>query len=148
KSIPLMMAGKHTISGNRPTKYVSPRNLESARAQIKHTSKQYFDYGNHSFVGIVVKNYFKDGYPFEPHLGSMNSDLDDILSILNDSSTISASKKKPLEALVIRIFGAPRPGVSVYDVLVAIDPLSLTGDSVFGSYKGKLVAAVSLIAQG
>jgi len=149
KALPTVMTGKKTISGKRPKKIVSPKNLEAAAALIKgYGTRGFFDYSNHDHVRTLVSLYFKDGYPFEPHLGGLVSDLQDMKTIRNACAHISASTQKPLDGLAMRIFSVPRPNIDLYDLLTAIDPRDVAGQTVFGSYKAKLSVTVGLIAQG
>jgi hypothetical protein len=141
------LTGKPTISGSMPLKYVAPPNAAIAHAIIKGTQK-YFDYGAHEHVRKMISLYFKDGYPYEPHLRAIVADLEEIRTIRNACAHKASSTQIALEAIALRIFGAPKPNISVYDLITAADPRSTTGETVFSSYKAKLVLAAELIANG
>jgi len=147
-SIPLMMTGKKTINGSRPRKFVSPKTLEKANRILLHTNTKFFDFSNHDFVRTVITNYFDQGFPFQPHLSGLHSDLGDMKTIRNACAHISSSTQNALEVLALRVFGAPHVGIGVYDLLTAIDPKSPIGDTVFNSYKNRVAVAVDLIAKG
>ena len=53
-----------------------------------------------------------------------------------------------LEALAQRIFGSPRPGITLYAMLTAIDPRSATENTVLADARDKLLVTAQLIAQG
>jgi hypothetical protein len=142
-----IMSGAATINGKFPNKYVSPLSVQHAREMIVGTMK-YFDYANHENVRKIVQVYFDRGQPFEPHLGSMFSELEDLRTMRNSSTHISSSTQQKLESLAGRIFGLPKIGISLYELLTSPDPRSKTGETIFLSYKNKLVVAAELIANG
>jgi hypothetical protein len=146
-SLTELMTGAKTISGNNPVKYVSPTNLSAARELIIGVMR-YFDYGNHQYFKKVVSIYFHNGYPYEPHLSAIFSELYDLRTMRNASAHISSSTQTALESLATRIFGRPRPGITLYQLLTSIDPRSGTDETVFSAYKNKLVVTAELIAQG
>lgn len=145
-SLTELMVGSPTISGAIPVKYVAPIDLVSAR-QLVIGMMKYFDYGNHFNVKKLVSMYFKGGYPFEPHISAIYSDLDDLRTMRNVSAHISSTTQTAMEALALRLFSAPRPGISLYQLLTAADPKS-AGQTIFVSYKAKLLATAELITQG
>lgn len=142
-----LMSGESTISGVAPTRYVSPPTIEKARYLVIGTQR-YFDYGNHEYVRKMVGMYFDQGYPFEPHLGSINADLSDLRTMRNASAHITSTTKTALEALAQRVFSTPRPGIDLYSFLTAIHPGSASGNSVFAEYRQKLVIVAELVANG
>ena len=85
----------------------------------------------------MVKQYFANGYPYEPHLSAMHSDLDDLRTMRNASAHISSTTQAALEALFLRIFGAPSAGIALYNLLTSVDPRSTNGATVFVTYKKK-----------
>lgn len=96
----------------------------------------------------MINVYFQAGYPFEPHLGGIFSDLSDLRTMRNASAHISSTTQTAVEGLAVRIFGQPRVGINVYQLLTSVDPRSQSGDTVFVTYKDKLVVTAELIAQG
>lgn len=142
-----MMTGGATIGGALPTRYVTPPNTSAALALLKGTMR-YFDYANHQNMKTIVNLYFQNGYPYEPHLSEIFSDLDDLRTMRNASAHISNTTQRALEALAGRLFGAPRPGISLYQLLTSVDPRSANGDTVFEKYRKTLDAAAELIANG
>ena len=145
-SIAELMVGSATRGGTVPVKYVAPLDLASAR-QLVIGMMKYFDYGNHVNVRKLVGMYFRDGYPFEPHISAIYSDLDDLRTMRNASAHISSTTQTAMEALALRLFSAPKPGISLYQLLTAGDPKS-PGRTIFVSYKAKLLATAELITQG
>jgi hypothetical protein len=147
ESLANFMTGATTINGHAPVKYVVPPSIDVARAMVVGP-RPYFDYANNQQVRMLVKLYFKDGHPYEPHLSGIDGDLADLKTMRNSAAHISSSTRTKLESLAIRIFGSPRPGISLYQMLTSIDPRSAAGETVILSYKNKLIAAAELIAKG
>jgi len=146
-SLAEFMTGTKTISGGMPVRYVSPTTLSSARELIIGVMK-YFDYGNHHNLKKIVRIYFENGYPYEPHLSAIFSELDDLRTMRNASAHTSCSTQTALESLAVRIFGQPHPGITLYQLLTSTDPRLRTGETVLRVYKNKLVVAAEIIAQG
>ncbi len=142
-----LMIGNPTISGTAPVRYVVPKTLNDARALMVGISR-YFDFANHDNVKKVALMYFQNGYPFEPHISSIFSDLSDLKTMRNASAHITSTTQRALESLAVRIFGQPQPGVSLYKLVTAIDPRSSNQDTVFVTYRDKLLVTAELIANG
>lgn len=142
-----LMAGEPTVSGRLPTRYVSPPTTDAARKLVIGVQK-FFDYGNHEYTRKIVNMYFDLGYPFEPHLSAINTDLADMRTMRNASAHISSTTQAVLESLAQRILGTPRPGIALYALLTAIDPRSTGGNTVFAECREKLEVVAELIANG
>lgn len=142
-----LMVGAPTIGGVFPTKYVSPVDAVAARSMVIGTGR-YFDYANHEYVKKIVRLFFDAGYPFEPHISGIEGDLVDLKAMRNASAHISSSTRIQLDALALRIFSAPSPGMDLYSLLTALDPRSTTGETVFQTYRNRLLVAAELIAGG
>ena len=140
------MLGQPTVSGQHPVRYVMPISDDHAKNLIKGNNR-YFEYGNQEYVKKLVLIYFDRGYPFEPHLSALSSDLADLRTIRNASAHITSSTQTALESLAQRIFTIPQPGIDVYDLLLKNDPQN-TGKTVFVTYRDKLFTLAHLIAQG
>lgn len=141
------MVGATTLSTAIPARHATPPDVESAKRMLIGTNR-YFDYANHEFVRKMALLYFKDGYPFEPTLSAIVSDLADLRTMRNASAHLSTTTQLGLEALAQRIFGAPRPGITLYAMLTAVDPRSGTGNTVLAEARDKLLTSAQLIAQG
>lgn len=142
-----LMIGNPTIGGSLPTRYVSPPTIEAAQKLLIGINR-YFDFANHENVKQVSNMYFLNGYPLEPHLSSISQDLADLKTMRNASAHLSSTTQAKLNGLALRIFTTPQPGISLYNLLVATDPRSTSGQTVYGTYKDRLVTAATLIAQG
>lgn len=143
-----VMAGNPTILGKHPAaRFVAPATQEAAKAMVIGIQR-YFDYANNDNVRRVVMMYFDGGYPFEPHLSAITSDLADLRTMRNASAHISSTTQKALEALAQRIFSTPKPGIDLYSLLTTTDSRSATGATVFAEARDKLLAAAALIANG
>jgi hypothetical protein len=145
-SLTEFMIGSPAISGALPVKYVSPPNIAAARALIIGVQR-YFDYGNHDYVRRVVSMYFQNRYPYEPHLSGISSDLADLRTMRNASAHITSTTQTALDNLAVRLFGQPHQNIDLHALLTAIDPSS-PGDTVFVTYRNKLLVTAELIAQG
>lgn len=141
------MLGGLTLSGSTPKRYVLPTTLDHANKLVIHTSR-FFDYANHNFFSKAVSLYFEDGYAFEPHFGSIMTDLSDLRTMRNGSAHISSTTQVALEALAFRIFSGPKRGVTLYQMLTAFDPRLGVGETVFSGFKDKILIAAELIAKG
>ena len=142
-----LMTGSPTVSGRTPNRYVRPPNAAASGELIAWMGK-YFDYGNHQNTIKAVGMYFENGYPYEPHLSAIYSDLSDLRTMRNASAHISSSTQTALESLAVRIVGNPQPGISLYQLLTMIDPRSTARGTIFLTYRDKLAVAAELIAQG
>ena len=141
------MIGSPTLSGNAPVRYAAPPNVETAKLMLIGTNR-YFDFANDGFVRKMAGLYFKNAYPFEPHLNAIATDLADLRTMRNASAHLSSTTQRALESLAQRIFGVPRPGITLYAMLTAVDPRSTAGATVFAEAKDKLLATAQLVAQG
>jgi hypothetical protein len=142
-----LMSGAPTLSGTSPTKYVSPPDATKARAIVVGVNR-FFDYANQEYVRKIVSTYFEHGYPFEPHLSAIASDLADLRTMRNASAHLSSTTRAALEALAQRIFSTPRPGIDLYTLLTTPDPRSESGNTVLAEARDKLLAAAELIVSG
>ncbi len=68
------MIGAKTTTGKRPTRFVRPKTLDSAR-KLAVGVNRFFDYANHEHIKKIANLYFENGYPFEPIISSSFSDL-------------------------------------------------------------------------
>lgn len=142
------MMGDATVSGNIPVRHVTPPTREHSTRMVIHTLR-YFDYANHDHVRKISKLFFEFGYPFDIPLSSINSDLAELRTIRNACAHLSSTTRTALESLATRILGQPQPGITVYELLMSADPRLPVGTStVYASYREKLLAAATLIAQG
>ncbi len=141
------MTGEAGISGALPTKFVSPTS-EAAAVKMLIGTMRYFDFSNHTNVQKMARIYFDGGAPYEPHISGVFTDLEDLRTMRNASAHISSTTQTALESLAQRIFRTPRPGIDLYDLLLANDPRSGANETVFVVYKDKLIAAAHLIAHG
>lgn len=141
------MAGAATLSGTQPVRFAVPQTAEDAKKMMIGANR-YFDYANHELVLRMVRLYFQNGYPFEPNLSSILSDLADLRTLRNSSAHISSTTQVALEGLAQRIFGTPNPGITLYATLTTVDPRSTAGNTVFAEARAKLLSTAQLIAQG
>jgi hypothetical protein len=142
-----LMAGSPTISGQHPVRYVSPPTVEAARLLVIGVQR-YFDYANHENVRRIVGMYFDNGYPFEPHLSAINTDLGDLRTMRNASAHVSSTTRAALESLAQRIFATPRPRIDLYSLLTSVDPRSAAGNTVFAECRERLLVVAELVANG
>lgn len=141
------MIGTTTLSGVAPVRYATPPDVESAKRMLIGTNR-YFDYANHDMVRKMATLYFQGGFPFEPYLSAIFTDLADMKTMRNASAHLSSTTQVALESLAQRIFGSPRPGITLYAMLTTVDPRATTGATVFAEARDKLLATAQLIANG
>jgi hypothetical protein len=142
-----LMTGSLTTTGTAPNRFVAPMNTSAARELVTWMGR-YFDYGNHQNVAKAVRLYFENGYPYEPHLSAIYSDLNDLRTMRNASAHITANTQTALESLAVRVTGSPQPGISLYQLLTMTDPRTATRGTIFLTYRDKLAVAAELIANG
>ncbi len=147
QSLGELMIGNLTISGSAPVRYVSPRTEKAARDIIKHV-RPFFDYGNHGYVMTLVNQYFENGYPYEPHLSGVVQDLADLRTMRNASAHITSTTRLALENLALRVLQISSIGINLYTFLMATDPNSANGDTVYATYRDKLLVTADLVANG
>jgi len=145
-SLAELMTGAATLNGSVPVKYVAPLTPEAARKIVKHV-RPFFDYGNHAFVRTLVNMYFKDGYPYEPHLTGVIQDLADLRTMRNASAHITSTTQTAVETLALRVLKRPSIGIDLYALVMANDP-TVSGNTIYASYRDKLLVTAELIAQG
>ena len=141
------MSGEATLSGALPAKYVAPPNATAARAMVIGVHR-YFDYANHEYVRRIASMYFRNGYPFEPHMSAITTDLGNLRTLRNASAHLSSTTQAALEALAQRIFVTPQPGIDLYTVLTTVDPRSPIGNTVLADARDKLLTVAELISTG
>jgi hypothetical protein len=141
------MTGETTSTGRLPVRYVSPPNIDAAKAMIIGTQR-YFDYGNHENVKKVARMFFQNGDPFEPHISSLIGDLADLRTMRNSSAHITSTTQTALESLALRLFGSPRPGIDLYQLLTSNDPRIRIQVTVLAAYRDKLLVGAALITRG
>jgi hypothetical protein len=142
-----LMVGGTTTDGRAPVKYVSPLHISVARDMIVGVMR-FFDYANHDYVRRIVNIFFQNGRPFEPHLSSILTHLADLRTMRNASAHITVNTQTSLESLARGIFGVPRPGITLYQLLTAADPRSNGRNTIFGTYRDLLLTTAELIARG
>lgn len=141
------MTGEATTSGRLPVRYVFPQNSDAAKAMVIGTQR-YFDYGNHENVKKVARMFFENGEPFEPHISSLIGELADLRTMRNSSAHVTSSTQTALESLAVRLFGVPRPGIDLYQVLTSNNPRTHGGITILAAYRDKLLVGATLIAKG
>lgn len=141
------MIGILTLSGNAPVRYATPPDVEVAKRMLIGVNK-YVDFANHDVVRKMAALYFQNGYPFEPHLSGIATDLADLRTMRNASAHLSSTTQRALESLAQRIFGVPHPGITLYAMLTAVDPRSAAGATVFAEARDKLLATAQAVANG
>jgi hypothetical protein len=144
-SLLLFLSGGSTISGKQPVSYVQAPDRKTAAAIVIGTQR-YFDYANSEFVMKLVGTYFKDGYPYQPHLDSIADQLASMRAIRNAAAHITSSTQVKLDATAQKLLVTPHPGISVYTLVTSTRPKA--AKTVFEEFSDTVVAAATLIANG
>ena len=76
----------------------------------------------------------------------MNTSASDCTDLIASAHTVDANQIF-LFSTANRIFGQPRAGISVYELITSIDPQN-PPNTVYVTYRDKLLAAAEGIAQG
>lgn len=140
----LYLTGNASIAGTILTKYANPIDEDHAHKILIGVMK-YVDWSKPDVVRRFAKLYFDSGEPYETVLSSTQSDLVDLSIIRNSSAHISHTTSNKLDALATRKLGHPVTGATVYDLILATDPLH-PGATILGNYQSILDAAAYLIA--
>lgn len=146
-SIGDFMMGEATISGSNPVRYVVPPSRDHSERMVIHMNR-YFDYASHENVKKLARLFFDGGYPFDTPINSLTQELSDLKIMRNACAHMSSTTKAALEGLGLRIFGSPKAGITVYQMLTADDPRTNPRVTVYASYRDKLLVAAGLVAQG
>jgi hypothetical protein len=140
------MTGIPTLSGSVPTKYVSPPTVILASKMVAG-HKTYFDFANPVSFKQLISVYFDNGYPFEPAIGSINSELEGMRTIRNACAHISTNTQRSLETLALRLTGSPQIGISAADLLL-YQIVNTPPATVFSTYKEAVLTSAEVIAKG
>lgn len=144
KSFLYYLTGGKSLTGKRVICYAKPKNHLHAIQFSKGTNK-YADWTDQDKVRELAKIFFKDGEPFSTTLASINSDLVDLKIIRNAIAHNSKNVFSKLDGLGNRKLHRPCVNLSVYDLILAIDPANLS-HTVLETYTSILQAAASQIA--
>ena len=145
KSFALYLTGNPSIIGNTVIKYASPIDEEHANNLLIGVMK-YVDWSTPDIVRKFAKLYFQSGEPYEGAISSVHSDLLDLKTIRNSVAHISSTTTRNLDGLATRKLSRPISGITVYDLILAIDPNS-TGNTILKSYQDNLDVAAEIIAK-
>jgi len=145
QSFILYLTGNLSTSGKAITKYANPVDEEHAHKILIGVMK-YVDWSNPDIVRKFAKLYFDSGEPYENAISSAYSDLMDLKTIRNSSAHISSTTVKNLDSLATRKLNRPTVGITVYDLILAIDPSSI-GNTILKTYQDILDASADIIAR-
>lgn len=131
--------GGSSITGWTPQVYASPPTLEHAHKMMIGL-KPFMDWSTPDQVTRLANLYFASGEPFVTAISSAQSDLRDMKTVRNGTAHVSRTTASALEGLYSRWTGAPKQGVSAYEMIMA--PNNSSGSS-FESYTTAIVTAVA-----
>ena len=120
------MMGELSITGTLVQCCVSPANKEHAH-KILIGTQRYVDWANYDIVIQLADLFFLDGEPFKRNLSAIREGLMDLRTIRNAAAHLSSTTQPRLDALASRKFSRPSSGVSVPDLIMALDPDSPPG---------------------
>lgn len=146
-TVAALLSGSPTTNGNMPVKYASPANTDAAKKMIIGTYR-FFDYANHQNFIKMVEIYFEDGKPFQPHINSIYSKLDDLRAMRNASAHVTSTTQAGIDSLAARLLGRPAQRIDLYALLTATNPADPQGGTIFKSYQDTLIVTANLIATG
>ncbi len=135
------MTGFPTINGRNITCYVSPIDETHAHKILIGTQK-YVDWANHEIVKRLSQLYFENGDPFYAHISAINMELSDLRTIRNSTAHLSSTTQRSLDGLASRKLGRTISNIDVYDLIMAIDPSTLSGSqTILQNYQDILECA-------
>lgn len=137
------LVGARSRSGQAPTKYVNPKNLDHAR-QVVCSGREYFQWNSASKVVQIAETYFRDGEPFKPILEGISAELKDMATIRNRIAHRSTSARDRFNSLVRKNFGHGKPGMTPGRFLLTSTTPS-SQSSFFDDYTQTISAASFLI---
>jgi len=145
KSFVLYLTGNLSMTGNVVVKYASPIDEKHAHKILIGVMK-YVDWSTPDIVRKFAKLYFDSGEPYESAISSVHNDLLDLKTIRNSVAHISTTTTGNLDGLAIRKLSRPTSGISVYDLILSINP-NLTANTILKTYQDNLDAAAEIIAR-
>lgn len=144
RSFVLYLMGNLSITGKTVIKYATPIDEEHAH-KILIGAMKYVDWSNPEIVRKFAKLYFDSGEPYESAISSAYIDLMDLKTIRNSSAHLSSTTTRNLDGLATRKLNRPSAGITVYDLVLEIDPNS-AGNTILKSYQDILDATANIIA--
>lgn len=145
KSFIHYLTGNSSTSGKTFTCFASPRD-EAHASQILIGMNKYVDWSTPETVRKLSKIFFDNGEPYETVLSSITSDIYDLKAIRNSAAHISSTTSKNLDGLGTRKLQRPCNNITVYDLILAIDP-SNSSKTILQTYQDTLEAAACQISQ-
>jgi hypothetical protein len=145
RSFVLYLTGNLSTSGNPVVKYANPVDEEHAHKILIGIMK-YVDWSTPDTVKKFANLYFDSGEPYESAISSIHSDLLDLKTIRNSVAHISTTTTRNLDSLATRKLSRPTSGITVYDLILSIDPNS-PGNTILKSYQDNLDSAAEIIAR-
>lgn len=145
KSFVLYLTGNLSMDGNAIVKYANPISEAHAHKILIGVMK-YVDWSNPEIIKKFANLYFDSGKPYETAISSIQGDLSDLKTIRNSVAHISTTTTRNLDILATRKLSRPTSRISVYDLILSLDPIS-TGNTIIKTYQDNLDAAAEIIAR-
>jgi hypothetical protein len=126
--------------------FLVPPSIEHARRVLIGTQK-YVDWANPDIVTRLAELYFENGGPYKTAIAAVHGDLLDLRAVRNAAAHLSTTTSERLDKVALRRLNRAVIGITVYDLVTAIDPAG-AGQTLFATYGDLLAAAANVIAQG
>ena len=120
------MVDELSITGRSVQCYVSPADRAHAH-KILIGTQRYVDWANYDIVIQLAGLFFVDGEPFKSNLSAIREGLMDLRTIRNAAAHLSTTTQPQLNALASRKLSRVVSGISVSDLIMALDPNSPPG---------------------
>lgn len=147
KAFHFYLLGLPSISGSLPVRFVTPIDERHAQGILIGTQK-YVDWANPEIIRKLSILYFEHGDIINSQLSSINSELLDLRTIRNSAAHMSSTTSSKLDGLATRLLGRSCHNISVFELLLSINPISPTADHILEGYIDMLDVSAELIATG
>lgn len=141
------MMGEVSILGRTVTRFVAPKDLEHCNSMVLGVQK-YVDWSRPEIVIKLSKAFFDTTNPFDSHLNSIYSDLNDMKTIRNSTAHMSSTTNTQLDALASRLLNRTVFDMKASILITSIDPGSTSGQTIFDRYLIMLDITAGNIADG
>lgn len=139
------MLGEPSILGTTVVRYVQPRDEQHANKLLIGTQK-YVDWSNPDIVKRLGNLFFDTANPFDTFISSMMTDLFDLKTVRNAAAHLTSTTRQQLDSVGTRRLRRPCTNLKVSDYIFAIDPDSVSSDTILTTYLNKLDVGAEGIA--
>lgn len=138
------LIGNTSLNGILLTRFFTPPNdAFVTNLLLMFGNQRYFDWSVPDKVIKIAELVFDQGLPYSRVLSSIITDVIDLKTIRNAAAHLSSSTSTQLDGLGSRKLGRPCNGISVYDLLLSINPFSAVNQTILQYYISTLNSAIT-----